>query len=170
MQLRQQKSQTAKCQLLSHLAIAPSHFLYFESSGRLLRKRLIRSLPTCISDHLPHREPSKSGSYYTFPRALEEEPHDEHLQPRHCHYKSTLHQAEVEDALLGALDSAEVAVLACAEVFLIAGDGGQLCGEFEDGLFENGGLFRGGALLGGDGGASCFVFDLQAHGISAVYA
>jgi hypothetical protein len=53
---------------------------------------------------------------------LKEELDNKDLQPRHSEYKTTLHQAEVEDALLGALHSAEVAVLACSEIFLVAGD------------------------------------------------
>jgi hypothetical protein len=65
---------------------------------------------------------SRRGLYYTFPRALKEEPHNENLQTRHGHNQTTLHQTEVEYTLLCALDRAEVSVLACAEVLLVAGN------------------------------------------------
>jgi hypothetical protein len=74
-------------------------------------------------------------SYNTFPGALKEEANNEDLQPCHGHNQARLHQTEVEYPLLCTLDSAEVAVLARAEVFLITGDGGELCGKLEDGFF-----------------------------------
>jgi hypothetical protein len=109
---------------------------------------------------LPSTRPTQDLDY-TFPRPLEEEPHNEHLQPRHRHNEATLHQAKVEDALLGALDSREIAVLARAEVLLVAGNCGKLSRELEDGFFEDGGLFGRGTLLGGDFRAGGFVFDLR---------
>lgn len=99
-------------------------------------------------------------SYNTFPGALEKEADNEDLQSCHGHNQARLHQTEVEYPLLGALDGAEVAVLARAEVFLVAGDGGELRGELEDGFFEDRGLLGGGALLGWDFGAGGFVLNL----------
>jgi hypothetical protein len=122
----------------------------------------------CRREAVAHTKPARissrlSGvlSQYTFPRALEEESHHCYLETGHGNHQTTLHQAEVEDARLGALDSAEVAVLACAEVFLVAGDGGQLRGELEDGFLEDCRLLGGGALLGGNGGAGSFVLNLR---------
>lgn len=54
----------------------------------------------------------------------------------------------------------EVAVLARAEVLLVARDGRQLARDLEDGLLEDGGLLGGGALLGGELGAG-LVLDLK---------
>ena len=99
-------------------------------------------------------------SYNTFPSALEEEADNEDLQSCHGHKQARLHQTEVEYPLLGALDGAEVAVLARAEVLLVAGDGGELRGELEDGFFEDRGLLGGRALLGWDFGAGGFVLNL----------
>jgi len=59
------------------------------------------------------------------------------LQPCHAHHHQTLYHREVEDALLGAANRAEVSVLAGAEVFLVAVDGGELRGEFLDRFFED---------------------------------
>jgi hypothetical protein len=124
-----------------------------------LGRRFIRILLTVSPQSLP---PDLFGqSDYTFPRPLEEEPNDKHLQSRHCHNQPTLHKAEVEDALLRALDRRKVAVLARAEVLLVAGDGRQLGRELEDGFFENRGLFGGGALFRGDFGAGGFVLNLE---------
>ena len=87
------------------------------------------------------------GLPLTFPRPLKEKPDDEDLQAGHADHQSALHHAEVEDPALGALDRAEVSILARAEVLLVAVDGGEVAGDFEDGLFERGGLFGGGALF-----------------------
>lgn len=56
----------------------------------------------------------------TFPGALEEESDDKDLQTCHGHDQARLHQTEVEYPLLGTFDGAEVAVLASAEVLLVA--------------------------------------------------
>ena len=63
---------------------------------------------------------------------LKEEPNNEHLQPSHTHHHQTLNDREIEDPSLCASDRAEIAVLACAEILLVAGDGGELAGELED--------------------------------------
>ena len=60
----------------------------------------------------------------TFPSALEEEPDDKHLQPSHQNHHPALHHAEVEYPRFRALDRAEIPVLSCAEIFLVAVDGG----------------------------------------------
>lgn len=99
-------------------------------------------------------------SYNTFPGALEKEANNEDLQACHSHNQARLHQTEVEYPLLGTLDGAEVAVLARAEVLLVTGDSGELCGKLENGFFENRGLFGGGALLGGNLGTGGFVLNL----------
>lgn len=74
--------------------------------------------------------------HVTLASASEEHSYDEHLQASHADHDGTLEQAEVEDTLLGAPDSAEVPVFASAEVFLLAGEGGDLAGDAEDGLFD----------------------------------
>lgn len=58
--------------------------------------------------------------YVALPRALEEEPDDKDLQGAHADDQARLDQAEVDNPLLGAPDSAEVAVLARAEVLLVS--------------------------------------------------
>ncbi len=88
-------------------------------------------------------------SQHTFPGSLEEEPHDENLQPSHANHQPALYHAEVKDPALCTLNGAEVAVLAGPEVFLVAIDGGKVSRYFHDGLLQSGGLFRGGALFGG---------------------
>lgn len=62
-------------------------------------------------------------SYNTFPSTLEEESDNEDLESCHGHNQTRLHQTEVEYPLLGALDGAKVAVLARAEVLLVARNG-----------------------------------------------
>jgi hypothetical protein len=128
-----------------------------ESAAHLIA----RSYVSCQQSALAFSHPHPRISNYTFPRPLEEEPHNENLQSRHGHNESTLHQAKIENALLGALDSRKVAVLARAKVLLVAGDCGQLCRKLEDGFFEDGSLLGGGTLLRGNLCAGCFVFDLR---------
>lgn len=60
----------------------------------------------------------------TLPRALEEEAHHKDLQSSHGHHHQALDYTEIENAALGTAHSAEVAVLASAEVLLVTGDGG----------------------------------------------
>ena len=71
----------------------------------------------------------------TFPRPLEKEPHDKDLQASHGNHQATFDDTKIEDARLGALDGAKIAILARAEVFLVAADGRQLAVDFVDGLF-----------------------------------
>ena len=78
---------------------------------------------------------------------LEKESHDEHLQACHSHHHKRLDNTQVEDSSLCAPDRAEVAVLSCAEVLLVAGDGGELARQLEDRLLEGGGLLWRCALL-----------------------
>lgn len=59
----------------------------------------------------------------TFSCTLKEELDDEYLQTSHTHNHQTLDDAEVEDARLGAVHRAEIAVFPRAEVFLVAADG-----------------------------------------------
>jgi hypothetical protein len=66
----------------------------------------------------------------------EEHPHDKHLQAGHADHHSAFQQAEVEHSLFRAPDSAEVPVLARTEVFLLAGEGGNLARNLEDRLFH----------------------------------
>lgn len=101
------------------------------------------------------------GLNNTFPRALEEELYNEHLESRHGNHQATLHQAEVEYPLLSTLDGTEVPVLARAEVLLVAGDGGKLGRELEDGFFKDGGLLRGGTRLAWDFGAGGLILNLR---------
>lgn len=68
--------------------------------------------------------------------ASEEHPHDKDLQASHADHDSTFQQAEVEHSLLRTPDRAEVSVFSCAEVFLLAGKGGDLAGHAEDGLLD----------------------------------
>lgn len=59
------------------------------------------------------------SSNITLSPAGEEHPDHEHLQTCHAYHQSTLHKTEVEDALLGAPDSAEISVLSRAEILLL---------------------------------------------------
>lgn len=59
---------------------------------------------------------------YTFPRTLEEEPNNKHLQPGHCHHHHALDKAEIENPLLSTAHSAEIAIFARPEVFLVTAD------------------------------------------------
>lgn len=81
--------------------------------------------------------------------ASEEHPDDKYLQCSHANHHGALQQAEVEHPLFRAPDCAEVPVLASAEVFLLAGEGGDLAGYAEDGLFDAAELLgRSAGLLG----------------------
>jgi hypothetical protein len=91
--------------------------------------------------------------------AREEHPHDKHLQASHADHHSALQQAEVEHPLLRAPDSAEVPVLARAEVFLLAREGGDLARDLEDRLFDAAELLGRCAGFLGEVGAG-LVFDL----------
>jgi len=62
----------------------------------------------------------------TFPSAREELSDNEDLQASHRHHHDHLHQAEVEDTLLGTPHRAEVPVLSCAEVLLLSRQDGHL--------------------------------------------
>ena len=107
----------------------------------------------------PSHSCTTKNLYKPLPRALKEESYNKHLKARHRNHHQTLQDAEVEDAALSAPHGGEIAVLPRAEVLLVAVDGAQLARELEDGLFEHGGLFGGGALLGWELGAG-FVLDL----------
>lgn len=93
-------------------------------------------------------------------RALEEEAHDKDLQGTHADNQTGLDKAKVDNPLLGAADGAEVAVLAGAEVLLVAGNRGELARDFEGGLGQSAGLLVGAALLGREGDAG-LVLDLE---------
>jgi hypothetical protein len=70
----------------------------------------------------------RGTSEHTFPSALEEEAHNKDLQRSHGNHHQRLDHTEVENPTLGTAHGAKVTVLACAEVLLVAGDGGELCG------------------------------------------
>ena len=89
----------------------------------------------------------------------EEHPHDKDLQASHADHHSALQQAEVEHPLLRAPDSAEVPVLARAEVLLLAREGGDLARHLEDRLFHAAELLGRCAGFLGEVGAG-LVFDL----------
>lgn len=109
------------------------------------------------------RKERETPPLLTFPSPLEKEPDDKNLQAGHANHEAALDHAEVEDARLGALDRAEVAVLPRAEVLLVPADGRQLPVDFVDGFLERRGLFGRTALLAGELGAD-FVFDLVSGG------
>lgn len=100
------------------------------------------------------------GSIRTFSSPLEEKPDNKHLQPSHRHHHQSLNHTKVEDPSLRAADSAEVAVLARPEVFLVPRDGRQLRGQFENRLFQSRRLLGARALSRGELRAF-FVLDLQ---------
>ena len=104
--------------------------------------------------------PNQSIPKLTFPCPLEEESHNKHLQSSHTNHQSALHHTKIKYPTLRTFNSAEVSILARAEVFLVAVDGGEVAGDFHDGFFEGGGLFGGGALFGGEEGGGGFVFNL----------
>jgi hypothetical protein len=68
---------------------------------------------------------------------LEEESDDEHLQCPHAYNESDLNHTKVDNALLGALNGAEVSVLTGAEVLLVSRNGGELPRDFKNGLFKD---------------------------------
>ena len=74
--------------------------------------------------------------HVSFTSTSEEHPHDEDLQASHADHDSAFQQTEVEHSLLRAPDRAEVPVFTCAEVLLLAGEGGDLAGHAEDGLLN----------------------------------
>ena len=119
----------------------------------------IHTYPT-HSSQLVLPTPIQNTLKLTFPCPLKEEPHNKHLQPSHTNHQPTLHHTKVKYPTLRTLNSAEIPVLTCAEVFLVAIDGGEVAGDFHDGFFEGRGLFGGGALFGGEEGGRRFVFDL----------
>jgi hypothetical protein len=84
-------------------------------------------------------------SYISLTSTSEEHPDDKHLQASHADHHSAFQQAEVEHSLLRAPHRAEVPVLTCAEIFLLAGEGGDLTRHAEDGLLDAAELFGRGA-------------------------
>lgn len=91
------------------------------------------------------------------------------MQRSHCDHHQAFYYAEVEDSPFCASDGAEVTVLACAEVFLVAGNCGELAGELEDRLFQGGGLFGRSALLGRQA-CALLVLDLEGYTVSGWFA
>jgi len=96
--------------------------------------------------------------YVALARALEEESDYKDLQGPHADDQPYLDHAKVDNAPLCALHRRKVTVLARAEVLLVSADGGELAGDLEDGLLEDGGLLGGRSLLGGELGAG-FILD-----------
>lgn len=72
---------------------------------------------------------------------MEEEPNNKDLQTSHGDHHDTLDDTEVEDPLLRAPHGAEVPVLPCPEVFLVAADRRKLPGQLEDRFLERRRLF-----------------------------
>lgn len=97
--------------------------------------------------------------HVTLASASEEHPDDKHLQCSHADHHGALQQAEVEHPLFRAPDCAKVPVLAGAEVFLLAGEGGDLARHAEDGLFDAAELLGRSARFLGEVCAG-LVFDL----------
>lgn len=93
---------------------------------------------------------------------MEEEPNHENLKGSHADNETALDQAEVDNPLLGASDSAEVTVLARPEVLLVSRHGRKLTRDLDYGLLEGCGLFGRGSLLGGQVDSS-FVLDLNGY-------
>lgn len=75
---------------------------------------------------LEYDQISKTTKKHTFPRPLEEEPHDKYLQPSHRHHHQALQHAKVENPSFRAPNSAEVPVLTRPEVFLVPRNSRQL--------------------------------------------
>ena len=69
------------------------------------------------------RHPVKKYKRLTFPRPLKEESHNENLQASHTDHQPALDHAEIEYPRLRALDRAEIPILTCTEVLLVAIDG-----------------------------------------------
>jgi hypothetical protein len=74
--------------------------------------------------------------YISLTATSKEHPDDKDLQASHADHHGALQQAEVEHSLFCAPHRAEVPVFTCAEVFLLTGEGGDLAGHAEDGLFH----------------------------------
>lgn len=74
--------------------------------------------------------PSPQASNIPLPSPSKEHLDYKHLQAGHRDHQSTLDEAEVEHPGLCTPHSAEVPVLACAEVLLLADEGRDLAGEF----------------------------------------
>lgn len=104
------------------------------------------------------RVPSCS-SHVSLPCALEEEPHNKHLQSRHANHHQALNHTEVEDSPLRTSNRAEIPVLSRTEILLVPCDCRELARELEDRFFQRGCLFRGCALLRWDR-CALFVLDL----------
>lgn len=122
-----------------------------DNSGKTVQTR------PCLA---PISNPQTRGkSEHTFPGTLEEEAHNKDLQRSHGNHHQRLDHTEVENPTLGTPNGTEVTVLTCAEVLLVAGDGGELRGELVDRLLQTGGLFGASTLTGGKLGA-LFVLDL----------
>ena len=100
-----------------------------------------------------------NGLYISLASASEEHPHDKDLQASHANHHGAFKQAEVENSLLSAPDCAEIPVFTCAEVFLLARQGGDLTGHAEDGLLDAAELLGSRAGLLGEVCAR-LVFDL----------
>lgn len=92
--------------------------LVSESDLDIERKQGAINWNTCITG--PQRLCKEER---TLPRALEEEAHHKDLQSGHGDHHQALDHTEVENPTLGTADSAKVAILACAEVLLVTGDG-----------------------------------------------
>lgn len=105
-------------------------------------------------------ETSKVQHKLTFSSTLEEEAHNEDLKPSHRYHHQTFDNAEVEDPSFGTAHSAEIPVLASAEIFLVPGDGGQLARDLHNGLLQRRCLFGARSLLGRKLGP-LFIFDLH---------
>ena len=84
---------------------------------------------------LPFHLPKKPCLHISLPRPLKEKPHDKNLQPRHGNHQPTLHNAEMENPRFRAPHRAEIPILPCPEVLLVAVDGRQLSADFENGFF-----------------------------------
>ena len=92
---------------------------------------------------------------------MEEEPDDQDLQSRHPDHHAYFNQTEIEDPLLRTSNRAKVSVLSCSEVFLHATNSAELAADFEERVFERGGLFGSRALFLREEGGARLVFDLQ---------
>lgn len=86
----------------------------------------------------------------SLPSTRKEHLNNEHLQARHTDHQRALDDGEVEDAALGALHGAEVAVLARAEVLLLARQAADLVRQTEHAFFHGAELVVGGAVFDGD--------------------
>lgn len=90
---------------------------------------------------------------------IEEIPNDIHLEPGHCNDGDALRNGEPENAVFRGHHRAKIAVFACTEVLLGAGDVGQRAREAEKGLLHETEGFR---LLYArlfDSYGTSFVFD-----------